>query len=223
LHSFFAETTAEAARRSGQLRSTVLDGLAHAFKAPLATIQTASAGLLEIPHLDPAEKELASLIESETVRLANLTDKVLETAELDEMDFRLEYEEIPLDEFLDECRVAFGSVVNEERLAILGRNSFAHVWSDPHLLQMALMQIIDNAAKYARLGSKITFSVDSTDSDVVFSVQNEGSYVPPKERLRIFDRFYRSVEAQYKAPGTGIGLTITRRIAEAPWRARLGG
>ena len=214
-HSFFAETNAEAARRSGQLRSTVLDGLAHAFKTPLATIQTASAGLLEIPHLDPAEKELASLIESEAVRLANLTNKVLETAELDEANFRLDYERIVLDEFLEECQVAFAPVVNGERLIISQKSVLGDVWSDRRLLQLALLQVVDNAAKYARPGSAIAFSVASTDSEIVFSVQNEGSYVAPNERLRIFDRFYRSAEAQYKAPGAGIGLTVTRRIAEA--------
>lgn len=214
-HSFYAETNAEAARRSGQLRSTVLDGLAHAFKTPLATIQTSSAGLLEMPHLIPAGKELASLIESEAVRLAKLTNKVLETAELEETDFQLDYEKIALDEFLEECHVAFAPVVNDDRLDISQKSVLGHVWSDRRLLQLALLQFVDNAAKYARPGSPIRLSVSSTESEIVFSVQNEGSYVPPEERLRIFDRFYRSAEAQYKVPGTGIGLTVTRRIAEA--------
>jgi two-component system sensor histidine kinase KdpD len=214
-HSFLAETNAEAARRSGQLRSTVLDGLAHAFKTPLATIQTASAGLLEIPHLDPAERELASLIEGEAVRLAKLTNKVLETAELDEADFRLDSEKIALDEFLEECQVSFAHIVNGERLRISEESVIDYVWSDRRLLQMALLQIVDNAAKYARPESPITLSVSSTESEIVFSVENEGSYVNPNERLRIFDRFYRSTQAQYKASGTGIGLNITRRIVEA--------
>jgi two-component system, OmpR family, sensor histidine kinase KdpD len=214
-HSFVAETNAEAARRSGRLRSTVLDGLAHAFKTPLATIQTASAGLLESAILGPAEKELAFLIDGEAVRLANLTTKVLETAELDEADVRLHYEKIELDEFLEECHDGFGSVAIVERLLVLQKSSLRYVWADRRLLQMALSQFVDNASKYACPESPITLSVESTDSEVIFSVQNEGSYVAPEERLRIFDRFYRSAEAHHKAPGTGIGLTVTKRIAEA--------
>jgi two-component system sensor histidine kinase KdpD len=62
-HSFAAESNAEAAKRSEQLRSTVLDGLAHAFKTPLATIQSASSGLLEISRLAHPERELLSLID----------------------------------------------------------------------------------------------------------------------------------------------------------------
>jgi two-component system, OmpR family, sensor histidine kinase KdpD len=214
-HSFLSETNAEAARRSGQLRSTVLDGLAHAFKTPLATIQTAGAGLLESPSVGAVEKELASLIEEEAARLANLTTRVLETAELDEAVFRLDYEKIDLDEFLQECREAFRPVVPDERLLIAQTSALRCVWADRRLLQMALLQIVDNASKYARPGSPIALSVASTDSEVVFSVKNEGSYVAPEERLRIFDRFYRSAETHHKAPGTGIGLTVSRSIAEA--------
>jgi two-component system sensor histidine kinase KdpD len=214
-HSFLAEMNAEAARRSGQLRSTVLDGLAHAFKTPLATIQTASAGMMEIPTIGQVEKELACLIEGEVVRLSKLTNKVLETSELDEADFRLDCEKIPLDEFIDECRDACCPVTTDPKLLMSPKGVTGHVWADRRLLQMALIQIVDNASKYARPGSTIALGVDSTDSEVVFSVQNEGSYIAPEERVRIFERFYRSAESQYKATGTGIGLTVTRRIAEA--------
>ena len=214
-HSFAAETNAEAARRSDRLRSTVLDGLAHAFKTPLATIQTACAGLMEISAMGPAGQELASLIEGEAVRLSNLTNKVLESAELDKTDFRLNYEKISLNEFMEECHDAFGSVVSGEHLLVSQRSALDYVWADRRLLQMALLQIVDNASKYARPESPITLSTESTDCEVVFSVENEGSYVAMEERLLIFDRFHRSAEARYKAPGTGIGLTVTRRIAEA--------
>jgi two-component system, OmpR family, sensor histidine kinase KdpD len=213
-HSFIAEMNAEAARRSGLLRSTVIDGLAHAFKTPLATIQIAGAGLQESPFVGAAEKELASLIEKEAMRLANLTNKILETAKLDEADFRLHYEKIDLDEFLEECREAFCSVVMDEQLLIFQRSALRSLWADRRLLQMALLQVVDNASKYARPRSAIALCVDSTDSEIIFSVQNEGSYVAPEERLRIFDRFYRSADVHHKAPGAGIGLTVTRRIVE---------
>jgi two-component system sensor histidine kinase KdpD len=83
------------------------------------------------------------------------------------------------------------------------------------LLEMALLQMLDNASKYGSPGSPITLRVRSTDTEVVFNVQNEGSFIAPEERLRIFQRFYRSPGSQHKAPGTGIGLSVTKRIAEA--------
>ncbi len=214
-HSFVAESNAEASRRGEQLRSAILDGLAHAFKTPLATIQTASSGLLEIQKLGKTEKELAFLIESEASRLAELTGKVLRMAELAETTLKVNYEKIELSNFLDDCRESFDSVLDNHPLRLSSDAKLGFVWADRQLLEMALFQVVDNAAKYARAVSPITLHTTSTDSEIVFSVQNEGSYISPEDTLRIFQRFYRSADAQYKAPGNGIGLSVTKRIAEA--------
>jgi two-component system sensor histidine kinase KdpD len=214
-HSFIAESNAAAAKRSEQLRSTVLDGLAHAFKTPLATILTASSGLLEIPQLEPSERELASLIEEEAERLTNLTNKVLQTAELNEGRLEVDDEKIDLDQLLQQCEEWFVHTLVDHPLHLAEEASVDHVWADSHLLQMALFQLLDNASKYGRPASPITLRIESTDVEIVFSVHNEGSYIAPQERLRIFERFYRSPEAQYKASGTGIGLSVTKRIADA--------
>jgi two-component system, OmpR family, sensor histidine kinase KdpD len=214
-HSFAAESNAEAARRSEQLRSTILDGLAHAFKTPLATIQTASSGLLEIPQLGRTEKELANLIDGEASRLADLTGKVLQTVELAEATLQVDYEKIDLNQFLEDCRESFDPILENHPLRLFCDAKVSFVWADFQLLRMALFQMIDNAAKYARAASPIALRIRSTDSEIVLSVENEGSYIPPEESLRIFERFYRSPDAQYKAPGTGIGLSVTKRIAEA--------
>ncbi len=214
-HSFIAESNAEAGRRSERLRSAILDGLAHAFKTPLATIQTASSGLLEIPQLGQTEKELAALIDGETSRLSELTDKVLQTADLTEAALNVSYERIKLNEFLEDCKESFAPILKDHPLRVSCEARLSFVWADPRLLEMALFQMIDNAAKYARPTSPITLRVRSTDSEIVFSIENEGSYVPPEETLHIFERFYRSTDAQYKASGTGIGLSVTKRVAEA--------
>jgi two-component system sensor histidine kinase KdpD len=214
-HSFIAESNAEAAKRSEQLRSTVLDGLAHAFKSPLATIHTASAGLLELPRLEATGKELATLIETEAERLTRLTDKVLQTAKLDEQQLDVDEEGIDLDELMRHFQDWFVPALGDHTLRLIRKDSADHVWADFYLLKMALLQLVDNAAKYAHPASPITLGIRSTDDEIVFSVHNEGSYVPPEERLRIFERFYRSPATQYKASGTGIGLSVTKRIAEA--------
>jgi two-component system, OmpR family, sensor histidine kinase KdpD len=214
-HSFIAESNAEAAKRSEQLRSTVLDGLAHAFKTPLATIQSASSGLLEINRLEFAERELASLIDQEATRLAKLTNQVLRTAKLDEGQLEVDYERICLDQLFESCREEAAQTLADHPLRIIDQTPGSNVWADARLLQMALLQMIDNASKYASPASPITLQVKSTDTEVVFSVHNEGSVIAPEERLRIFERFYRSPGSQHKASGTGIGLSVTKRIAEA--------
>jgi two-component system sensor histidine kinase KdpD len=214
-HSFLAESNAEAAKRSEQLRSTVLDGLAHAFKTPLATIQSASSGLLEINRLEDAERELVSLIDEEAARLARLTNQVLQTAKLDEEQLEVDHERIYLDELFESFAEEAALTVGDHPLRIVDETSGSYVWADARLLQMAVSQVLDNASKYASPASPITLRGVSTDTEVLISVQNEGSFIPPEERLRIFQRFYRSPGSQHKASGTGIGLSVAKRIAEA--------
>ncbi len=214
-HSFAAESYAEAAKRSEQLRSTVLDGLAHAFKTPLATIQSASLGLLEISRLQEPEKELVSLIDQQATRLAQLTNQLLRTAELDQRELKVVYERIHLYQLFRYFRAEATHTLADHSLRIIDETQDSRVWADIRLLKMALLQLLDNAAKYSSPRSPITLRATSTDAEVVFSVQNEGSYVAPEEKSRIFERFYRSPGSQHRVSGTGIGLSVAKRIAEA--------
>src|ERR1700728_3535998 len=118
-HAFIAESNAEAAKRSEQLRSTVLDGLAHAFKTPLATIQSASSGLLEISRLEYPERELLSLIDEQATRLAKLTNQVLQTAELDERQLKVDRERLSLDQLFRYCRAEAVHTLADHPLRII--------------------------------------------------------------------------------------------------------
>jgi signal transduction histidine kinase len=80
---------------------------------------------------------------------------------------------------------------------------------------MAFRELLDNASKYSDPGALITLGASMTDTEIVLSVRNAGSYIEPEEQMRIFRRFYRSPNSRHRAPGTGIGLSFVRRIVEA--------
>jgi two-component system, OmpR family, sensor histidine kinase KdpD len=213
--AFLAESSAEASRQSERLRSAVLDGLAHAYKTPLATIQTASSGLLEINRLDEVGRELASVIQVEGQHLADLTTQTLQTARLEVEHMKLRPEPVSLKSFLcaDWSHVAQG--LENHTLQIEGGEAEPTVWADPKLLRMAMALLIDNASKYSQRETPIQLRVSVSGSVTVVSVHNCGSYISPEEREKIFERFYRSPGSSDRAPGTGIGLTVSRQIAEA--------
>lgn len=214
-HSFQAESEAEAARQSEQLRSALLDGLAHAFKTPLTTIQGASSGLLEIEPLKPAQKELVSLINQEALRLNDLTTLALQTARIDGEQLTVSKEKVRVQRLLDDISEECTHRLSGHRLHVQSESPSKCVWADGRLLKLALLELVDNASKYADPQAPITLRASLTGAGVTFRVQNEGSYIAPQERLRIFRRFYRSPGSQYRAPGTGIGLSFVKRIAEA--------
>jgi two-component system sensor histidine kinase KdpD len=81
--AFANESRMETERRTEQLRSAVLDSLAHAYKTPLTAIRAASTGLSEMGHLSAAQAELVALIDEQSGLLGDLTTRLLTTARLD--------------------------------------------------------------------------------------------------------------------------------------------
>jgi len=213
--SFDKETRAEAARQSEQLRTAVLDSLAHAFKTPLTTIRTASSGLLEVGNLDQDNAELAALIDEQSRYLDQLTTDLLQMARIDAAEIRVRREPIAVTDLIEE-------ILEKNRDQLAGHDFEISVPTegllasgDRGLLRTALLQLLDNAAKYSTPGSPIAIRAQEEDGEVVVSVHNEGAAILPSDRERIFERFYRAPESKHRAPGTGLGLSIAKKTADA--------
>jgi two-component system sensor histidine kinase KdpD len=86
---------------------------------------------------------------------------------------------------------------------------------DRSLLVALLTQYVDNAAKYGSPGTNITIGAAEHAAEVIFSVHSIGPIIPASDFDRIFDRYYRSSFPANKVPGTGIGLSVAKRAAQA--------
>jgi two-component system sensor histidine kinase KdpD len=212
--AFEKQSHAEAARQSEQLRTAVLDALAHAFKTPLTAIRTASSGLLEAGHLDSAQEELVTLIDEESDKLNALSTRLLQTARLEASETKLRKETILIPQLISEILTEHADQLGGHLAQVSITNQRCATYGDRELLRTAIMQFIDNAAKYSTPGSPIAIAVDDREGEILISVHNEGSEVRPEDRERIFERFYRSPGSNHRAPGTGLGLSITREAAQ---------
>ena len=213
--SFEKESRAEAARESEQLRSAVLDSLAHAFKTPLTAIRTASSGLIEFGKLDPEGAELALLIDEQSKHLDRLTSDLLQMARIDVAQVKINREHVPASVLIEEILAKHRDEFRGHQFEISMPPEEPIAYGDPALLATALLQLIDNAAKYSTPGSTITIHVEENDAEVVFAIRNEGQPIRPADRERIFERFYRAPDSKHRAAGTGLGLSIARKTAEA--------
>jgi len=214
VRSFDRESRADAARQSEQLRAAVLDALAHAFKTPLTAIRVASSGLLETSNLAEGDAALVKLIDDESERLNQLTTRLLQMARIDASELRVHRDELSVAALLTDVVASCEEQLRGHPVEIVaGAELSAH--GDRAMLATAILQFIDNAAKYSSPGSAILISAAEIDGEVVVSVHNEGPPIQPAERERIFERFYRSASARHGAPGTGLGLSIVKKTAEA--------
>jgi two-component system sensor histidine kinase KdpD len=213
--SFEKKSAAEAERQSEQTRTAVLDALAHAFKTPLTAIRTASAGLLEIGHLSETQRDLASLIDEQVEQLNDLTTRLLQTARLDAGNLKVAPEEISVSGLIQEVLSGQAGKLDRHPVEVSISDSELATQGDRGLLATIVSQFVDNATKYSPPGTPIRVFAEGHHSQVVISVHNEGTPIRLEDRERIFERFYRCPETKDIAPGTGIGLSIARKAAEA--------
>ena len=208
------ENRAEAARNTEQLRTAVLDGLAHGFKTPLTAIQTASSGLLAIGHMTETQTELVSIIDEEVTMLAKLTTRLLQTAALDAQEIHLRRSKLSIVDLVD-TTIQQQTPENRSRLKLAAQSGLLGLEVDRQFVELAILQLIDNALKYSSVGSLIEILISQDTFETAISVRNQGSLIRAEEQELLFERFYRSPDAAHGPTGTGLGLSIVKKMAEA--------
>lgn len=214
-HSHANVSRTESARRTEQMRTTVLDSLAHAYKTPLTAIRAASTGLTEMGSLTPAQAELVELIDEQSGLLNDLTTRLLKTARLEAHDLTLHKETVAVAPLIEDVVANFRTEFANTPVNVAVPREDMYIRCDRDLLLALLTQYIDNAGKYSRTGTPITIQVSERAEEIIFSVHSIGPVIKPADRERIFDRYYRGEGTAHKISGTGIGLSVAKRAAQA--------
>ncbi|MGD0361909.1 MAG: ATP-binding protein, partial [Bryobacteraceae bacterium] len=206
------EAGAEAARQTEQLRTAVLDALAHQFKSPLTVARTASSGLLAVGGLSELQTELVTVIDQQVCMLDHLASRLLSAAMLDGAEFKPKRERSSVSALI---RAAIGRLdrqADRERLCVSVPAPELPIFADRELILTSIVQLIDNAIKYSEPASPIEIAGTAKGNAVVLTVRNKGLVIAPQDRERVFERFYRAPEAQHLPAGTGLGLSIVKKI-----------
>jgi len=213
---FFREASHAAATVQAEaFRGAILDALAHEFKTPLATIMTAAGGLREAGGLRPEQMELAEIAEAEAGRLARLTSRLLRIARLDKEEVKPQLDLTDFAELVSQVVKEYAERWTDREFILTNDVVSAEVLADTELLRLGVSQLLDNACKYSQSGSAIKIGIAVQQELVAVRVWNGGSPVTALERDRIFERFYRGTQARQVAPGSGLGLYVARKIAQA--------
>lgn len=214
-HAFANESRTESARRTEQMRTMVLDNLAHAYKTPLTVIEAASSGLAVMGNLTDAQAELVSLIEEQASQLSQLTTRLLKTAQLEGAELVPHAEVVAVAPLIDDVVAGLKEQLTGFTFSVRLSRADLMLVCDRHLVVALLTQYLENATKYADPGTEITLQVVEKLNAMVFSVRSFGAVIPAADHERIFDRFYRSAVHANTVPSTGIGLSVAKRAAQA--------
>jgi signal transduction histidine kinase len=190
---------------------------AHELRSPVTALQL-QVQLLE-RSADPTEQAAATAeLSAGIARTRHLIEQLLNlsraAAERDEH-APLTLEPVALGE-LARAVVVRCSAAAEQRGIDLGADvkAEARIDASPLQLEILLGNLVDNALRYTPPGGVVDVVVDAVDGHAVLSVTDNGPGVPPAERERVFDRFYRSPQTLGAVSGSGLGLAIVKAIAD---------
>ncbi len=206
-------------RKLANLKSDFVANVSHELKTPLSLVRMFSE-LLQSGRVESDEKrrQYLQIIVSESDRLAALIENVLDFAKVERGKQAYQFSRGNLAEVVaravEACRVRA-----EREGVVLAFHADEHLpisRMDERAIEIAVINLIDNALKYAADGHRIEVSVRAQGKTQEVRVADLGRTIPVEDRKRIFERFVRAGSASEKrARGSGIGLALVTHIAEA--------
>jgi signal transduction histidine kinase len=190
----------------------VSNAIAHDLRTPLGRLR---GHLEEALRLGPSQAQLLATLDGTLHDIDDLIvvfDTVLQIAEVESGSRRQGFTPIPLPALITDVVDLYEAVAEAQGMTLVAASDGEPTTlGDKHLLARAVANLIDNALKYA--GSASTVSVRATqDRDTVaLVVQDNGPGIPPEERTRVLERFYR-LDRSRSTPGHGLGLSIVAAI-----------
>lgn len=191
---------------------TLIADISHQTKTPVANILL-YAQLLSEQELSPEGRDCAAALEGQVEKLRALIEALVKTSRLEAGVLALHPRAGPLGPVLEEAAAQFAPRAAERRIRLVISPTDISAVFDPKWTGEALCNLLDNAVKYTPAGGRVTVEAVSYQLFCRIDVTDTGPGIPEEERARVFQRFYRS-PAAYETEGVGIGLYLTRQIAE---------
>jgi signal transduction histidine kinase len=201
-----------------RMQSDFVSTVSHEFKSPLTAIRQ----IAEMLHSGKAPSEerrqrYYDLLLQQSERLSALIDRVLDFARIDSGQQTFRFQPVAVGEFLQDAvsqaQQRFGPEGYDVQSEI--PPDLPRIPLDADALGQAVANLIDNAVKYSGSSRKVIVRALSEDGNVAIGVQDFGIGLDPKEKARVFERFYRGGdELTRSVKGTGLGLTLVKQIVE---------
>jgi PAS domain S-box-containing protein len=203
---------------ASRLKSEFLANTSHELRTPLTAILGFLRLIMDGAVKDPEKQhEFLTIAHESAENLLNIINDVLDLAKIEAGRLEVHFAPVPVRTVLDDVRSLFRHQMKSKglRFATEGEDSKLVVWADHDRTSQILTNLISNAMKFTDRGGSITISCRQHDKAVVFEVEDSGIGLAPDELERIFSSFYQvDGSTTRQRGGTGLGLTISRRLAE---------
>jgi two-component system sensor histidine kinase KdpD len=209
--------SAKRAAETDRLRQALLTSISHDLRTPLASIMGASTTLRDFRSAldEPAQADLLATIQDESERLNRFISNLLDMTRLESGALAPNVGPHDVSDVVGAVLKRAARVLGARRIEVDLAPDLPMVKVDPVLMDQALFNLLDNAAKYTPADATVTIRARARSGEVVVEVLDDGAGLPPEELERVFDKFFRVTKADRVLAGTGLGLAIARGFVEA--------
>lgn len=205
------------ANESERLRFSLLSSVSHDLRTPLASIIGAASSLDSYGSAmtENDRHALLQTVREEGERLDHYIQNLLDMTRLGHGTLTLRRDWIGVDELVGSAVARLRRYRSDARFAISVEPDMPPIWVHPALVEQALFNVLENAAKFSEPGEVIAIEACREKSGLRIDVRDGGPGIPAEERSRVFDTFYSVERGDRGRHGTGLGLAICRGMIRA--------
>lgn len=206
----------ELLQRTDKLRAALLSSVSHDLRTPLSSIKAAASSLLQedVQWDEEARRSFALAIEREADRLNRLVGNLLDMSRIEGGALKPEKEWYPIDELIHDVLGHMQPIVQGRVVQTHLPDDLPPVELDYLQMDQVLTNLIENAVRHTPPETPIEVSAQREGEQMVISVADRGPGIPEKDKVHIFDKFYRVLGTQ-RGTGSGLGLAVCKGLVEA--------
>jgi two-component system sensor histidine kinase KdpD len=208
--------SAQAEAEGSRIRAALFSSVTHDLRTPLSSIKASATSLLEegVSFDASQREELLRTIAEESDRLNRLIGNLLDLSRLRAGALVPEKVPTPIDEVIEGVVSRMGRILDGLRIDIRIKDGIPPVPIDVLQIDQVLSNLLENAARYSPDDSEIQVRASKWQSSVEIEVADRGPGIPPEDRERVFQEFFRG-GSEDRRGGAGLGLSIARAIVAA--------
>lgn len=188
--------------------------LTHELKSPLAAIRGASE-LLQGPMSDEQRQRFASNIESESARMQQLIERLLDLAQVEQRQGLEDQQQVPLAALVDEVLLAQSARIESAGLQVRQRvPASVRLLCEPFLLRQAIGNLLENALDFTPPGGLLMVDLETRGPRLALSLYNQGAAIPDYALGRLSERFYSLPRPGTGRKSTGLGLNFVEEVMQ---------
>lgn len=205
----------ERLRRLDQMKSEFVNNVSHELRTPLTSIKAYTDALLGMVE-DPMQQKFLKVVESESDRLLEMIENLLNVSRIESGKLRLELTPVDSGELARAIEQISRVQSSKHTLLLDVAEGLPTANLDAAKMKEVLINLVSNAVKYSPNGGRVWLRASVREGNLVYEVQDEGLGISEENQKHLFEKFFRvDSEATRHIPGTGLGLAITRSIVQA--------